>query len=90
MQPHNEEYWQEHGRAALLHARRQGFRSLITDVSPHSLRATKRQIAIDATHNDPGRSVRDAQARLEQMSTEPDYHEAITAFIERRPPRWNR
>lgn len=65
-------------------------RSLITDVSPHSLRATKRQIAIDATHNDPGRSVRDAQARLEQMSTEPDYHEAITAFIERRPPRWNR
>ena len=32
-------------------------RSLITDVSPHSLRATKRQIAIDATHNDPGRSV---------------------------------
>ena len=65
-------------------------RSLITDVSPHSLRTTKRQIAIDATHDDPGRSVRDAQARLEQMSTEPDYHEAITAFIERRPPRWNR
>lgn len=65
-------------------------RSLVTDVSPHSLRATKRQMAIDATHDDPGRSVRDAQARLEQMSTEPDYHEAITAFIERRPPRWNR
>ena len=65
-------------------------RSLVTDVSPHSLRATKRQMAIDATHDDPGRSVRDAQARLTQMSTEPDYHEAITAFIERRPPRWNR
>ena len=61
-------------------------RSLVTDVSPHSLRATKRQMAIDATHDDPGRSVRDAQARLEQMSTEPDYHEAIAAFIERRPP----
>ena len=44
-------------------------RSLVTDVSPHSLRATKRQMAIDATHDDPGRSVRDAQARLEQMST---------------------
>ncbi|MEL0001058.1 MAG: enoyl-CoA hydratase-related protein, partial [Acidimicrobiaceae bacterium] len=65
-------------------------RSLVTEVSPHSLRATKRQMVIDATHDNPGRSVSDAQARLEQMSTEPDYHEAITAFVERRPPRWNR
>ena len=51
-------------------------RSLITDVSPQP--PGHKPIAIDATHNDPGRSVRDAQARLEQMSTEPDYHEAIT------------
>ncbi len=62
--------------------------SLVTDVSPHSLRATKRQLAVDATHDDPGRSVRDAQARLDQMATEDDYREAMAAFLERRIPRW--
>lgn len=62
--------------------------SLVADVSPHSLRATKRQLVIDATHDDPGRSVRDAQARLDQMATEDDYREAMAAFLERRPPRW--
>ncbi|MGB1681874.1 MAG: enoyl-CoA hydratase-related protein [Acidimicrobiales bacterium] len=61
---------------------------LVADVSPHSLRATKRQLAVDATHDDPGRSVRDAQARLDHMTTEPDYGEAMAAFLERRPPTW--
>jgi enoyl-CoA hydratase/carnithine racemase len=61
---------------------------LVADVSPHSLRATKRQLAVDATHDDPGRSVRDAQARLDEMTTEPDYGEAMAAFLERRPPTW--
>ena len=63
-------------------------RSLVADVSPHSLRATKRQLVVDSTHDDPGRSVRDAQARLDQMSTEDDYREAIAAFVEKRTPRW--
>lgn len=63
-------------------------RSLVKDISPHSLRATKRQLVVDSTHDDPGRSVRDAQARLDQMSTEDDYREAIAAFIEKRTPRW--
>ena len=62
---------------------------LVADVSPHSLRATKRQLVIDATHDDPGRSVRDAQARLDQMATEDDYREAMAAFLERRVPRWS-
>jgi len=61
---------------------------LVQSVSPHSLRATKQQLAIDATHDDPGRSIRDAQDRLEQMMTETDYHEATAAFIDRRQPRW--
>lgn len=69
--------------------RAQGYaRQLIDMVSPHSLRATKRQLAVDATHDDPARSVRDAQARLEQMMTESDYQEGATALNERRPPRW--
>ncbi|MDW3220349.1 MAG: enoyl-CoA hydratase-related protein [Acidimicrobiales bacterium] len=63
-------------------------RQLIETVSPHALRATKRQLATDATHDDPARSVRDAQARLEQMMTEADYREGAAALNEKRPPRW--
>jgi enoyl-CoA hydratase/carnithine racemase len=63
-------------------------RQLIDMVSPHSLRATKRQLAIDALHGNPADSVRDAQTRLEQMMTEPDYREGVTALNERRTPQW--
>ena len=62
--------------------------TMVTEVSPHSLRATKRQLSIDATHDDPARSVEDAQARLDQMATEDDYREAMAAFLERRLPHW--
>jgi len=68
---------------ALAYARR-----LVRAVSPHALRASKRQLAIDTVRNDPAESVRDAQARLDQMTTEPDYREAIRAFVERRPADW--
>ncbi|MFT5202389.1 MAG: enoyl-CoA hydratase/carnithine racemase [Candidatus Aldehydirespiratoraceae bacterium] len=61
---------------------------LIDTVSPHSLRATKRQLAIDTLHGNPADSVRDAQTRLEQMMTEADYREGATALNERRTPRW--
>ena len=63
-------------------------RTLIDTISPHSLRATKRQLAMDTTHNDAGRSIRDAQARLDQMSTEADYREATAALVEKRAARW--
>ncbi len=63
-------------------------RQLVTDVSPDSLRTTKRQLAIDALRVDPAESVRDAQRQLDQMVTEPDYREAVAAWAERRPPRW--
>jgi enoyl-CoA hydratase/carnithine racemase len=63
-------------------------RSLIRDVSPHALRASKRQLSLDTVRNDPSASVRDAQARLDQMTTEPDYREAIRAFFEKRPADW--
>lgn len=62
--------------------------SLVTEVSPHSLRATKRQLVIDSTHTSPARSVRDAQQLLDQMATEEDYHEAMAAFLHKRRPRW--
>jgi enoyl-CoA hydratase/carnithine racemase len=63
-------------------------RTLVDTISPHSLRATKRQLAFDMTHNDPSRSIRDAQARIDQMSREPDYREGTAALIEKRAPGW--
>jgi enoyl-CoA hydratase/carnithine racemase len=65
-------------------------RRLVSDVSPDALKATKRQISVDAVRLDPAESVRDAQERLDQMTTEPDYREAIAAFVEGRAPRWGR
>jgi len=61
---------------------------LVRTVSPSSLRATRQQLAYDATHDNPAVSVRDAQARLEQMMSETDYREGAAALNERRPPRW--
>lgn len=61
---------------------------LVASVSPHSLRATKRQLSIDSIRPGPADSVRDAQARLDQMTTEADYREAIAAFVDRRAPEW--
>ncbi|MDG2217777.1 MAG: enoyl-CoA hydratase-related protein [Acidimicrobiales bacterium] len=63
-------------------------RTLVDTISPHALRATKRQLAIDMTHNDASRSVRDAQSRIDQMSVESDYREGIAALVEKRAPRW--
>lgn len=62
--------------------------TVVEQVSPHSLRATKRQIAIDTINLDPAESVNDAGRRLEQMMTESDYKEAARAFGSKRPPRW--
>ena len=62
-------------------------RQLVSDVSPGSLRATKRQLA-EAMLSDPASAVVDAQTRLDAMATEADYGEAIAAFVEKRPPRW--
>ena len=63
-------------------------RKLADDVSPASLRETKRQIYTDL-HRDVGASVREADRLLERMITEDDYREAVAAFLERRPPRWS-
>lgn len=62
-------------------------RRLADTVSPGSLRETKRQIYTDL-HRDVGSAVRDADALLDRMTTEADYREAVSAFLEKRPPRW--
>ena len=63
-------------------------RRLVDTVSPGSLRETKRQIYTDL-HRDVGAAVREADALLEQMTTEADYREAVSAFMEKRPPKWS-
>jgi enoyl-CoA hydratase/carnithine racemase len=60
---------------------------LAHEISPGSLAATKRQIALDLDR-DVGRSVEESAARLRQMMTEPPFHEGVAALTEKRPPRY--
>lgn len=62
-------------------------RTMITTVSPGSLRETKRQIYSDL-HGDVGSAVADAAALVERMATEPDFAEGVSAFLEKRLPQW--
>ena len=63
-------------------------RRLADEVSPGSLRETKRQIYTDL-HRDVGSSVEAAGQLLQRMTTEPDYREAVAALAAKRPPRWS-
>jgi enoyl-CoA hydratase/carnithine racemase len=62
-------------------------RDLLTNVSPRSLRETKRQIYTDL-HRDVGSAVRDADQLVLDMVTEPDFTEGVRALVERRTPQW--
>ena len=79
---------QVHPRHEVLPAALDCARTLVRTVSPHALRATKRQLALDAVQASAAASVEDAQVRLEQMMTEADFAEGTAAFTQRRPPRW--
>jgi len=60
-------------------------RNLANNVSPSSLRETKRAIYEDL-HGDVGTAVRKSETLLDRMTTEPDFREGVRAFIEKRPP----
>ncbi len=62
-------------------------RTLITNVSPGSLREIKRQIYSDP-HRDVRSAVAGAAALSERMATEPDFVEGVSAFLQKRPSRW--
>jgi enoyl-CoA hydratase/carnithine racemase len=64
-------------------------RNLALTVSPGSLRATKRQIYTDL-HRDVATAVREANALVEQMTTEPDFAEGVAALTEKRAPHWSK
>ena len=63
--------------------------SLIESISPGSLSSTKRQIYTDL-HRDVGSSVKEAQERLDRMTTEADFREAVSAWLEKRHPDWRK
>ncbi len=60
---------------------------MITRCSPESLRQTKRQIYLD-WHRDVGASVQDADQLLKGMVKQPNYKQAIAAFVEKRNADW--
>ncbi len=62
-------------------------RDLIARVSPESVHQSKRQTYLDF-HRDVGTSVREANGLMDAMIKQPDYKEAIAAFLEKRPARW--
>lgn len=64
-------------------------RKLITTVSPESLKITKRQVYADL-HRDVRSAVAYATEQLERMATEPDFAEGVSAFFEKRTPRWSK
>lgn len=70
--------------ALLAHAHEYA-RSLAHDVSPGSLAATKRQIALDL-HRDLGSSVAEASERLNTMMGEPAFAEGVAALNAKRAP----
>lgn len=61
--------------------------SMIESVSPASLSTTKRQIYTDL-HRDVGNAVIESESLVDSMMKQDDYREAVSAFIEKRPPRW--
>ncbi|MCR9270802.1 MAG: enoyl-CoA hydratase-related protein [Hyphomonadaceae bacterium] len=74
-------------RDALITETRAYARDLIQRVSPAALHQSKRQTYLDY-HRDVGSSVREANDLLAEMVRAPDYKEAIAAFLEKRPAKW--
>ncbi len=63
-------------------------RTLVDNIAPHSLAATKRQIYTDQ-HRDVGASVAEADKLLSEMVAEPDYKEAVKAWTQKRKGNWS-
>ncbi len=64
-------------------------KNLIRTVAPNSLTQTRWQIYQDL-HRDVASSVVESEALLNEMMREPNYREGVSAFLEKRPPNWDR
>jgi enoyl-CoA hydratase/carnithine racemase len=58
-------------------------------LSPAALREVKRQLYADQ-HRGIGASVRDSDASTRQLMQGPDFREGVSAWLEKRPPRFSR
>jgi len=58
---------------------------LAEGIAPRSLSETKRQVYVDQ-HRDVGTSIDEARRLLEEMMTEPHFHEGVRALSEKRDP----
>lgn len=76
-----------HEPDALLPETHRWTKALLSDVSAGSLAASKRQLYTDL-HGDIRSAVEDAQRRLDQMTTEPDYARGVRALLDREPPKF--
>ena len=74
-------------REKLLGAARDYALDIVTRVSPGSAHQSKRQTYLDF-HRDVGSSVSEANQLLAAMIKDPNYREAIAAFLEKRPAVW--
>ena len=61
--------------------------NLVRTVSPASLKATRRQIYADL-HRDVAAAVEESESLVEGMMRDADFEEGVTAFNEKRDPRW--
>ncbi len=61
--------------------------NLVRTVSPASLKATRRQIYADL-HRDVAAAVEESESLVEEMMRDADFEEGVTAFNEKRDPRW--
>ncbi|MDK1024491.1 MAG: enoyl-CoA hydratase-related protein [Gammaproteobacteria bacterium] len=62
-------------------------REMAQNISPGSLRETKRQIYTDL-HRDAASAVEESEALVRSMMQEPDFREGVAALTEKRIPNW--
>jgi enoyl-CoA hydratase/carnithine racemase len=72
----------------LLPATLEYARAMAIEISPSSLRESKRQLYADL-HGDVGTAVAESERLLERMATEPDFREGVAAWQEKRRPRFS-
>ena len=72
----------------LLSETRSYVKRMIDTISPGSLRASRHQIYADQ-HRGVDQAVNESEVMLKSMMKQNDYREGVSAFLEKRTPRWS-
>jgi enoyl-CoA hydratase/carnithine racemase len=73
---------------SLMSETRAYVKSMIDTVSPGSLKASRQQIYADQ-HRGVDEAVKESESLLQAMMKQDDYQEGVSAFLEKRNPRWS-